>query len=97
MELLIDHANIIELHEGPKAFAMEPNVIANPFTEALLSEGTEEFINKKLAVKAIQEDILAQDEQNKIAPNMGISCQTYAFSTGINAAPKEQNAKESRP
>lgn len=74
--LLMDQANIIEPQAGPSALATEPNVIASPLTEALFSEETEALIIRKTAVKAMQEDILAHDEQNKRPQNNGMSGHT---------------------
>ena len=74
--LLIDQANIMEPQDGPKALAIEPNVIASPLTEALFSEGPEALMSKKLAVNAIHDDIFAHDEQNNTVSNRGIPFNT---------------------
>lgn len=72
----MDHAKITDPHAGPKAFAMDPNVIANPFTEARFPAATEELMSKKLEVKAMHVDILANDEHTNTAANKGMPGQT---------------------
>ena len=95
--LFIDHANIIDPMAGPTALAIDPKVIASPFTEALCSDGTDELISKKLAVKAIEDDIFENEEHIATAAKRGISTHMYALTIGVRTAAREKHTNRSWP
>ena len=89
---------MIDPIEGPIAFAMLPKVMARPLAEPRRWDGTEALIIRKVHVKAMHVDILAQDVINNNSGSGDINPEnSLSDNIGATITPILKNANRPTP